>query len=277
MFFSHQFKDLAPTSLVTIDIGNTQTSVALFEGATLKAFERFSSKSLHTAESELISFCKKCAAFIEGVPLIAMSSVVPSVAALLKERIYNEFAKKEIFEISYQKKLPFEVCYETPETLGNDRLALCAAAAEIFPNQAVIVIDFGTAITYDILSSKQKYLGGLILAGTSLSARALNDHTAQLSAIELQQETKVIGTNTNACLSKGLFWGTVAQTEGLILKLKAALINEHAEKDVKVLITGGNSGILATTTQGIDLRDEFAVHKGIRFIAALNARPERHR
>ncbi|ACF13101.1 putative transcriptional acitvator, Baf family [Chloroherpeton thalassium ATCC 35110] len=266
---NHLVKQPNLSSIATVDIGNTQTSIAIFEGDELKEFERFSSKNLES-KSALPDFCQKCQSLVGSAPLIAMSSVVPNVASALKTMFHQQFSEKPIFEITYQTKLPFHIRYQTPETLGNDRLALCAAACERFPNQAVMIIDFGTAITYDVLNSKHEYLGGLILAGTSLSARALNEHTAQLPAIGLQKESGIIGRNTRDCLSKGLFWGTVAQTEGLILKLKSELAEEHGEPEVKVLITGGNSVTLAGAMPHIDIRDEFAIHKGIRFIAALN-------
>jgi type III pantothenate kinase len=257
---------------LAIDVGNTKTAAGLFLDNRL-----ISSAKVATPELNLPVEFKKCLEqlFQQTTPIakseikVGVASVVPEKNALVQQ-VLKEIGCQVPAFLSSQMALPFENRYDTPQTLGIDRLALAACAYDYFPNQAAIIIDFGTAITYDILTSKPAYLGGLILAGPQIISECLHEKTAQLPIVSLEHQSTLIGGNTDDCLKRGLYWGLMAQTRGIIAELKADLKENHQEEDCKVILTGGYHEVIDGHLPGIDIKDPVAVLRGIKVILAYN-------
>lgn len=260
-------------TLIAIDIGNTNAHAALFSGSRIIKRLTVSTDTLRT-DAGATGFVKRLEEmiFARSEPRLALCSVVPDAARHLKSALKKMALKNPVFEVSADKNLPFRLRYKTPHTLGRDRIALVAAARLRFPKSAVIAIDFGTAITYELITSSGDYLGGLILTGINTSRNALHTGTAQLPEFRFQRPRRrsLIGRTTDECLTAGLFWGAVAQLEGLVEKLKRELRADYGERKIIVYATGGDGKLLAGTTDCIDILDSDAVLHGIRIIEELN-------
>lgn len=258
--------------ILAIDIGNTSTRAGFFVGKKLASTLRVKTESILERNGQKdfsIMLCNELEKLGKSPGQIAVSSVVPKVAKILVPALEKTF-QLPVLQISAALRLPFKMSYKTPRTLGADRIAFCAGATERGKDSAIIAIDFGTAITYDILSKDGLYLGGLILAGAGLNAKALHQHTAQLPEVQLKASKRAIGQSTQECLENGLYWGTVAQTEALIGKLKNEIGKTCGQCEVKVLATGGDSRLIKKAVRQIDEQDDFAVLRGIAVIARLN-------
>lgn len=263
----------ATKPILALNVGNTHTTLAVLRGKrmlwrstvkTAQLLNQRNAKCLAKAWGEEISKCR------EQIQHIGVASVVPKATQTFLPWLEKN-VRAESYIISASLKLPFEIRYRTPQTLGADRIAVAAFAAEHFPSQAVIVIDFGTAITYDILTSGAHYLGGLILAGAHTAAASLWQRAAQLPEFQLRKTSKLIGSSTVECLEAGLFWGKVAETEGLIAKLKVELKRKYRESKILVVATGGDAAVFARTVATIDRVEKDAVLYGIRAIVERNS------
>lgn len=258
--------------VLAIDIGNTSTRAGFFVGKKLAVTLRIKTETI-LGKSGLSDFATELSGELEklgkALGQIAVSSVVPKAAKGIVPALEKAF-KRPVLQVSAALNLPFKIGYKTPLTLGADRIAFCASAIEHRKDDAIIAIDFGTAITYDILSADCIYLGGLILAGAGLNAKALHQHTAQLPEAQLKVGKRIIGQSTIECLENGLYWGTVAQTEALIQKLKEDIKKTCGSPKIKVIATGGDSRLMKKAVKQIDVQDDFAVLRGIAAIARLN-------
>ncbi len=256
---------------LSLDVGNSRLKLAVFRGDQLQFQMEAETAGLKSLKSRqafaelLVSEVKARALQIEK---IVLSAVVPEVAWRIANTLERTF-KKRVLLVSAELNLPFECRYKTPNTLGADRLALVAYAIKRFPKAAVIAIDFGTAVTYDLVTSKKIYLGGMILSGFGLSLSALHRHTAQLPEVRLSSQTALIGESTVECLERGAYWGAVAQTESLIARFKSFLKTHHAERNIKVMATGGDAPLIAEQLKFDELTTD-AVLKGAAYLAELN-------
>ncbi len=206
-----------------VDIGNTFVKAAVYDQANQLDNIRFEL-------SELFGF----KAFIEKYfPL--SSAIVSSVRETPVGLLSLLSAIPKVIQLDHQTRLPFAIDYETPETLGRDRIAAVAAAFVRFPNQNVLVIDMGTCITYDLLRADATYLGGLISPGVQMRFRAMNAFTGKLPLVEPDTEISLIGKSTKASLQSGVMNGIQAELKGII--------DEFSEnyKDLTVLFGGGDN------------------------------------
>jgi type III pantothenate kinase len=259
------------TATMVMDIGNTNTRAALVRGRTVLARWAEKSATLRSTKQSR-EFAERICAEIKKQPMpvrLALSSVVPKVSETVIQSVERVF-KKRVFVISHDARLNFTTHYTTPHTLGRDRIALLARAVECFPKQAVIAVDFGTAITYDILTSKHSHLGGVIIAGVKTALTALSSGTAQLPDVRVHEQKNLIGTSTVENLEGGAYWGAIAQTDGLITRFKTELTAAHHEKKIAVLATGGDAELLSKHI-AFDKLDPDAVLFGIEALAELNA------
>jgi type III pantothenate kinase len=164
-----------------------------------------------------------------------------------------------------QLKLPFTIEYRTPHTLGNDRIAAVAAANAQFPGQNCLVIDAGTAITFDLIDSQNVYRGGNISPGLSMRFQALHTFTQKLPLIEQSGETPLLGYSTETAIRSGVIWGVVFEIERYINELKGMYPN------LQIMLTGGDSVFLADKINYPIFVDEFLVLKGLNRILEYNA------
>lgn len=257
--------------ILSLDVGNSHLKLAFFQGEHIQfqmEAETAQLKSLKSRQAFAETLASEVKVRALQIEKIVLSSVVPEVARLIANTLERMF-KKRVLIITAELNLPFEHRYKTPRTLGADRLAFVAYAVKRFPNASVIAIDFGTAITYDIVTSKKIYLGGVILSGIGLSLSALYRYTAQLPEVRLASQTHLIGESTVECLERGAYWGAVAQTENLIRRFKSFLKTHYGEKRIKVIATGGDALLIAEQLNFDELSAD-AVLKGAAYLAELN-------
>jgi len=257
---------------LTIDIGNTKTAIGLFRSSELVCSAKKPTNELNSSIDFLALINQVQNPDCQINPskiMVGICSVVPAKTTIVKQMLEEQEFQHSLF-LSSKVSLPFENCYETPHTLGVDRLALAACAKACFPNEAAIIIDFGTAITYDVVTSKNAYLGGLILAGPRIISKCLHEKTAQLPDVMLERETGILGTTTEKSLQRGLYWGLIAQTKALIAQIKYDLMKTYHEPSCKVLVTGGYHELIAEHIPDIDVREPYAVLRGIQSLLECN-------
>jgi type III pantothenate kinase len=210
---------------LVIDIGNTSTKLAIFDG--LKKLQTVRLTQLNSEEIEKQLTGLK----IERAIISSVTNVPPSITDLFSARI------PFVHLLSHKSKLPFRIEYDTPETLGSDRIAGVAGAFSLFPDSELLIIDAGTAITYDFLSGGI-YRGGNISPGLNMRLKALNKFTGQLPLVPLSEKFTKPGRNTADAILAGVITGVTYEINEYIRTF------EKKSTDFIIILTGGDSGFL---------------------------------
>lgn len=234
--------------LLAVDIGNTNIVWGVFKEQTLVRSWRFDSQSQKTQDEwyALLHILFAGAGLsLKELTGIAISSVVPAVTNTISSFSRNAFSI-EPFLITSDLDLGITVLYDDPTAVGADRLCNAVAALALY-QAPLIIIDFGTATTYDVISEKGEYLGGIIAPGLETAARILHQRAAKLPSVELQFPDTVIGTNTERSIQSGILYGAVASLEGII-----ELINTELGYETTVIATGGLAQLISEKTTAID-------------------------
>ncbi len=246
--------------LLAIDIGNTTTVLGIFEGKTLREKWRVSSVRERTEDEWWILIKSAVSCSFDDV---VVSSVVPPISQVLRSSFEKHWGRPPLFlEPGVKTGLP--IVYDPPSAVGADRVANAVAGAEKY-GYPLIIVDFGTAITFDVVSAKREYIGGVIAPGVSISSEALFTKTAKLPKVELAEPRRVIGRNTVSSIQSGLFYGFKGLVEGILEKLY-----EELGGPVKVVATGGEAGIFCSHVSYIQHYDPDLTLEGLRIIYELN-------
>lgn len=205
-----------------IDIGNTLTKVAVFTGTKMDHFEVIQSNIIDRLSIIIVE--KK----IESAIVSSVANYSPELDNLLKETL------RTYFVLDAHTPLPVENLYETKETLGKDRIAVAVGANFLYPGTDVLIIDAGTAITYEFINRNAQYMGGAIAPGIHMRFKALNTFTHKLPLVEPGQEYSLFGRNTIEAIRVGVQSGIVHEIDGTIASYKALY------PELQVILTGGD-------------------------------------
>src|SRR5687768_12673744 len=222
--------------ILAFDVGNTETTAAVFEGESVHAHWRVTTSLPRTPDEFsllLESLIESGGMETSSIKGTAICSVVPPVTQTLATACENSFGKPPVF-VDARAKLPIRLEVDEPFTVGADRIANTLAASRIWKRDA-IVVDLGTATTYDCITADGAFIGGIIQPGVLSSAETLFRRTSQLSATEIIPPRRVIGTRTDECIRSGVLYGAADAIEGLVARIKG----EWRVPSPLVIATGG--------------------------------------
>lgn len=240
--------------LLAIDVGNSNTVLGFFEGKKLLKTIRVA--SITPAIESLRKKIKK--PFCHSVNQIVISSVVPTLHKKLKSLCRILFKKEPRF-VSHTGKMPIQMRTKNPSRVGIDRIVNAIAAHEQWPRKNILVVDFGTATTFDVVTSSGDFLGGVITPGIKIMNEALFEKCAQLPRLKIQCPTRVIGKDTKSAIQSGIFFGYLGLVEGLITRIE----KEFGQK-LWVVSTGGLAPLIAKKTSKIHVTDSHLTLKGLQ-------------
>lgn len=238
------------SKILAVDIGNTLVHLGLFSNKKILFKKVLSSDKVDYLHD--FKRLKKILDFDAAV----VSSVVPTSTAAVVSAL-NNIWNKNIFVVGKDIKIPLRNRYQTPKKLGSDRLINAYAAFRLYGAPA-IVIDYGSAVTFDLLSKKGEFLGGLILPGLKMSFKALAENTALLPRVHPRLPRGLIGKNTEECIINGVVSAMVIVTEGLVLRLK-----ERLGKKAVVVATGGDVDLMQKSLSCLNVVDRDLALKGL--------------
>ena len=249
-----------------VDIGNTQTVLGIFENSLLKRHWRVTSQLLRTEDelwSVVDSFFNIDKLNRDQIQGVCISSVVPELSRIYRRMVEKYLSLKPMF-INPDLNLGLNILYQDPYSVGSDRICN-SVAGKMKYGTPLIVLDFGTATTFDCITKDGDYLGGVICPGIESAATILHHKAAKLPKIELVFPLQVIGRNTEESMKSGIMHGTVELIEGLLKRIKKELPGNP-----KVVATGGLSHRIAKRTKAIDVVDENLNLEGIYQIYKQN-------
>lgn len=255
--------------ILVVDAGNTNITIGVFDGQKLMGTYRMMTKIARTSDEYGIfirDLLEKNGLNPEGISDVIISSVVPNIMHSFTNGIKKYFKVNPII-VGAGIKTGINIAIANPKSMGADRIVDAVAAYELYGGP-VIVIDFGTATTHDVVTADGALIAGVTSPGIRISANALWKDTAMLPEIEIKRPDTILAKNTVNSMQAGLFFGYVGQTEYIIRKLREELGSE----EYKVVATGGLGKIISDETDAIDIYDSDLTLKGLRIIYDYNKR-----
>ncbi len=255
--------------LLLVDAGNTNVVVAVHDGREYRGIWRIATEPQRTSDEYavwLLSLFQITGRSRQDITAAVIGTVVPAALYHLRRLVRDWF---EVEPLIARPSLDwgFDIKVDRPEEVGADRLlnALAAHAAYAGP---LVVIDFGTATTFDVVDDKGAYIGGVIAPGINLSIEALHRAAARLPRIGIGRPQAVIGRGTVPAMQSGIYWGYVAMIEGLVARIRGEI-----DRPLKVIATGGLAPLLAEGTTVIERIDPDLTLDGLRLLAERNPAP----
>lgn len=248
--------------LIVVDIGNTNITLGLYNGDTIVDNYRLTTKLERTSDEYgfmLISFLAASHIEAEEIEDIIISSVVPTIMYSFTNSIKKYFKKDPII-VGPGIKTGVSIKIDNPRSLGADRLVDAAGAYYIYGGPC-LVVDFGTATTFDVITEHAEFIGGATAPGLGISSAALSSQAAKLPEIEIKKPQQIIAKDTVSSMQAGIVYGYIGLTESLIEKIK-----ESYGKNLKVISTGGLGRVIFNETNAIDVYDPDLTFKGLKII-----------
>ena len=252
--------------LLVVDVGNTNTVLGLFAGQSLRHTWRIRTDQARTADecamliNDLMGFS---GIQFNEIKDVIISCVVPPILDAL-ERMCRKYFAKPAYVVSSDMKTGMAINYDNPVEVGADRIVNAVAAYKRYP-QSLIVVDFGTATTFDYISAKGEYCGGAIAPGLGISADALHVHASKLPRVEICKPPNVVAKNTLNSIQSGLLYGYAGLVDGLVQRMK-----QEVGGDPLVVATGGLAQQIAQVSETIDEVDPMLTLEGLRLLYNLN-------
>jgi len=255
--------------LLALDAGNTNVTIGAFEFGKLTATWRLRTVHEQTADEWGVlvrSLFQLAGLHVSKVDGIIIASVVPPIDAALALMARRYFKTEALF-VTPETDTGLKICYDDPKEVGADRVVNAVAALHKYGGPCVVV-DLGTAITFDVISAGSEYLGGIIAAGIGISIDALFARTARLPRVDFREPRKLIGTNTVGSVQSGLYYGALGMIDGIVERLMQEL-----GADTRVIATGGQAQLIARGSQRLKMVDENLTLDGLEIIWNRIARP----
>ena len=247
--------------LLVLDVGNTNTTLGVYEGTTLTRSWRLTSERQRTVDEYGI-MCRTLLQLAgldsSAVNSIAISSVVPPLDFTLHKMSQVYFQIDPLFVNATNAGIP--ILYDDPREVGADRIVNAVAALARYGGPC-IVVDFGTATTFDAISRSGEYLGGIIYPGIQISADALFQRAARLRNTDIRRPERLIGTNPAASIQSGLYYGNIALVDGVLKKMV-----EELGSETRIIATGGLAPLISRGSQLIERVDADITLEGLRII-----------
>lgn len=252
--------------LLALDVGNTNTVVGVFEGQDLRVHWRLSTRRYGTGDEYgmLIRNLLLLAGLeLDQISAIIIASVVPPLQSSLEEMAHRYFRIVPLV-VGSGITTGMPILCDSPQEVGADRIVNAVAAFEIYGGPA-IVVDFGTATTFDAISAKGEYMGGVIAPGIGIAAEALFERTAKLPRIDIARPNTVVGKTTVTSMQSGLFFGYLGLVEGIVARMR-----EEMGGDPIVIGTGGLAHLMLTDSPSVTHVDPLLTLTGLRIIYERN-------
>jgi type III pantothenate kinase len=252
--------------LLTIDIGNTNLTLGLYQGEELGPRWRLSTEHDRMPDEYglqilgLLAHAGKSPADLSGV---CLASVVPPLTSKLVQAC-NQYLLQDALVVDAGVKTGVRIRYENPKAVGADRIVDAVAVKHLYGGPACVV-DFGTGTTFDAISSEGDYLGGAIAPGIGIASEALYLRAAKLPRVDLQKPPGVIGRNTVHAMQSGLLYGYIGLVEGMVIRFRQEL-----GPKMKVIATGGLAEIIANETDSIQIVAPWLTLEGLRLVWEMN-------
>ena len=253
--------------LLAIDVGNTNITIGVYDGKEIKGSFRMTTKLPRTSDEYgtlLVDLLKSQDMGVDDINGVIIASVVPNVMYSLTSSIVKYF-KQEAFVVGPGTKTGIRIDTTNPKEIGPDRIVDAVAAYELYGGP-VLVLDFGTATTYDLVTADGRFVAGITAPGIRISAKALWEGTAKLPEIEIAKPKTILAQDTITSMQAGLVYGQIGQTEYIIHQVK----KESGYGNLKVVATGGLGRIISDETAAIDEYNGDLTLEGLRIIYGKN-------
>ncbi len=257
---------MAQTCLLAVDVGNTNTVLGVYQNETLIANWRVQTVEGRTGDEYAALLCQMMhlgqispASLTHAI----VSSVVPPAVVGL-ERLFKKHLSIPFMVVGPGIKTGMPILYEDPREVGADRIVNAVAAFDLL-GQGGIVVDFGTATTWDVVTPRGEYLGGVIAPGMQISAEALYQHASKLPRVEVVRPSRVVGRNTVASMQSGMWFGYAGMVDAIVDRIRA-----EVDWDARCIATGGMAHLIAKESRTIERIEEMLTLRGLKLLFERN-------